>query len=575
MSAAELTTRRGEALLKALAEDPAVRPWDVYPRPRLVREGWINLNGLWDYAVTEFDEPDRYDRQILVPFPVESPLSGIGQHAPEGAWHWYRTRFRLPEIPEDRVLLFHCGGIEQLAMVRFNGSWIGSRFPMMDGEFTEVLPGPRAGENELVVAVLDDLTDLSHPRGKQRRDRGGMWYTPVSGIWQTVWLEWVPGDRITELRVTPAPDRVTVEVRTVGQPREGRICFEGQTYPLRDGRAVLRPERPRLWSPEDPHLYEFSVEYGADRVRSYFALRTVSVGVVDGIPRLLLNGKPYFFNGLLDQGWWPDGLWTPADPACFADDLTAAKRLGFNMVRKHIKVEPELFYYECDRLGIAVFQDMVNNGSYRFLRDTVLPTIGFQRLPNLFRRPHPLRAFTFARHMEVTARRLYSHPSVVCWTIFNEGWGQTRGTAMYEALRALDPTRIIDTTSGWFRVCKTDVESRHVYFRKFRLPRSKRPVVLSEFGGYVWKVPGHSFNPDKTYGYKLFDRQADWQAAVQRLYDQQIRPAAARGLCADGYTQLSDVEDETNGMLSYDRRVLKWRVESGTLTVPPIRDMIG
>ena len=573
MSTAALTTARGEALLAALTRDPNHKPWNVYPRPRMLRENWINLNGYWEYAVSSFDEPERYDRRILVPFPPESSLSGIGKHAPEGSWHWYRTRFQL-EVPEDRLLIFHCGGMDQLGMVRFNGQNVGTRFPMMDGEFTAELPAPRDGENELIIAVLDDLTDLSHPYGKQKLDRGGMWYTPVSGIWQTVWLEWVPRDHILDLRVTPSLTEVRVDIKAAGKPRQGRILFEGREWPIQDGSAVLRPEQPRLWSPEDPHLYAFSVEYGSDRVRSYFALRTVGIGTVDGIPRLLLNGKPCFFNGLLDQGRWPDGLWTPADPACFSDDLSMVKSLGFTMVRKHIKVEPELFYYECDRLGIVVFQDMVNNGKYRFFRDTVLPTVGLQKLPQRFRRRHSLQAFTFAQHMKITVRQLYSHPCVVYWTIFNEGWGQTDGTEMYEKLKALDPTRIVDTTSGWFRVCKTDVESRHVYFRKFRLPRSKQPVVLSEFGGYVWKVSGHSFNPDKTYGYRLFGRQEDWQAAVQRLYAEQIAPAVLKGLCAAVYTQLSDVEDETNGMITYDRKVLKWKVESGKLTLPAIRDTI-
>ena len=271
----------------------------------------------------------------------------------------------------------------------------------------------------------------------------------------------------------------------------------------------------------------------------------------------LLNGKPYFFNGLLDQGYWSDGLWTPADPACFADDLRMAKAAGFNMVRKHIKVEPELFYYECDRLGIAVFQDMINCGPYSFLRDTALPTVGLQRLPQLFRIRSQVRWDRFRLHMEATVRRLSSHPSVVYWTIYNEGWGQQYTTKAYETLRALDPTRIIDTASGWFRVGRTDVDSRHVYFRRFRMPRAKKPVVLSEFGGYVWKLKDHSFNREKTYGYKIFETREAWQAAVKALYDEQIFPAVKQGLCAAVYTQLSDVEDETNGLTSYDRKQLK------------------
>ena len=557
MSTIALTTPRGETLREVLQQDPAYKPWNIYPRPQLVRPDWINLNGFWDYALGDYGPPERYDRRILVPFPPESSLSGIGRPTPEGAVHWYRTRFTLERIPEDQILLFHCGGMDQSAALFLNGAGMGSRFPMMDGGFDAELTGLKIGENELVVSVRDCLDNLSHPYGKQRRNRGGMWYTPVSGIWQTVWLEWVPRDHITGLKLIPALDRVTVEVRTAVGAAAGRILFEGREYPLEEGRAVLRPREPRRWRPEDPFLYPFTVICGADRVESYFALRTVSCGTVNGVPRLLLNGEPYFFNGLLDQGWWPDGLWTPADPACYEDDLAPLKGMGFNMVRKHVKVEPDLFYYTCDRLGIAVFQDMVNNGRYRFFRDTALPTVGFQHLPQLLRRDHPLRRFTFTRHMKTTVRSLFNHPSILYWTIFNEGWGQTHGTELYEILKQLDPTRIVDTTSGWFRVSKTDVESRHVYFRKFRLPKARKPVVLSEFGGYVYKVPGHSFNPDKTYGYRLFSRRAAWQAAVEALYREQIRPNAARGLCAAVYTQLSDVEDETNGLVTYDRRVWK------------------
>ncbi len=572
MSLLSLTTPRGDALLKRLHADPQARPWDVYPRPQLVREDWINLNGSWDYTVSNDPAPENYGGRILVPFPPESSLSGVGAHAPEGSWHCYRLRFSLDRIPAGRRLLFHCGGADQLCVLRFNGVGFGSRFPLLDGEFVEELTGFRPGENEITLSVQDDLRNPTHPSGKQSLRRGGMWYTPVSGIWQTVWLEWVPETWIASVKITPDLTGAAVEVlASKGEgtfPAEGFLRFEGERIPLQAGRAVLRPKEPRLWTPEDPHLYDFSVVCGEDAVRSYFALRTVGCGVVDGIPRLLLNGKPRFFHGLLDQGWWPDGLWTPADPACFEDDLRAIKALGFDTVRKHIKVEPELFYYACDRLGVAVFQDMVNNGRYGFFRDTLLPTLGLQRLPQYLRLPGRLQAFTFAQHMKVTVRRLYNHPAILYWTVFNEGWGQRDGDAMYDRLKALDPTRIVDTTSGWFRVCRTDVDSRHVYFRRFRMPRPKKPVVLSEYGGYVWKVPGHSMNPDRTYGYRLFSKQEEWQAAVEVLLREQIAPAIRKGLCAAIYTQLSDVEDETNGLLTYDRRVNKAKNAFGIDTKP-------
>lgn len=565
----KLLTERGETLLEELDREPERKPWDVYPRPRLVRESWINLNGWWDFGTNEIGDP-VYDRRILVPFPPESILSGVdGFDAKKTPCLFYRKTFSLEEVPAGKRLLLHVGGADQeLAAVRFNGETILAEYnPLLNGPLCIELRDPQAGENLLELEVWD-YGGTDYPWGKQRAKRGGMWYTPVSGIWQTVWLEWVPGTFVTEIRCTPTLEDVTVEVMSSRCPSlRPVILFEGNEWPVEDGRAVLRPEHPRLWTPEDPYLYEFTVVCGEDRVRSYFALRTVGTGVVDGIPRLLLNGKPCFFNGLLDQGYWPDGLWTPADPACFDDDLLLAKRLGFNMVRKHIKLEPELFYYACDRLGVAVFQDMINCGPYNYLRDTVLPTIGFQRFPHLFRTRSRSRRSWFRLHMEAAVRRLYSCPSVVYWTIYNEGWGQQYTTEAYEILKTLDPTRVIDTASGWFRVGKTDVDSRHVYFGPFRMPgrlpgfrnaaATGKPVVLSEFGGYVWKCMDHSFNLEKTYGYKIFESREAWEAGVKALFAEQIVPAVPKGLCAAVYTQLSDVEDETNGLVTYDRRVVK------------------
>ena len=489
----QLLTARGEALLERLGREPDARPWELYPRPRLRREAWINLNGLWDFGAGATPDP-VYDRHVLVPFPAESFLSGVkGFDREKTPYLFYRTRFVLEELPAGRLLL-HIGGADQrVEALRFNGGARPvDRSTLLDGPLTLELREPRLGENTLELTV-SDFGGTALPWGKQRDKRGGMWYTPVSGIWQTVWLEWVPETFITELRVTPTLEDVTVEVDVRGLSADGRvpslqggaadeqcsslktgkatILFEGKEWPVENGRAALRPKTPRLWTPEDPYLYEFTVICGEDRVSSYFALRTLGTGLVDGLPRLLLNGKPCFFNGLLDQGYWPDGLWTPADPACFADDLLLVKRLGFNMVRKHIKLEPELFYYECDRLGVAVFQDLINCGPYNYLRDTVLPTIRIQRVPHLFRLRSRRRATDFYRHMAAAVRTLYSHPSVLYWTVFNEGWGQQFTTAAYKRIKALDPTRIVDTASGWFRVGKSDVDSRHVYFRAFKMPK--------------------------------------------------------------------------------------------------------
>ena len=382
-----------------------------------------------------------------------------------------------------------------------------------------------------------------------------MWYTPVSGIWQTIWLESVPRCFIEKLQIENRGSRVKISIEPALEGRV-RVCDLGE-YVLKDGCVEIAPEYPHLWSPEDPFLYNFTVETDEDRLESYFALRSLEIKAVDGYPRLCLNGKPYFFHGLLDQGYWPDGLFTPAAPECYAEDILTMKRLGFNTLRKHIKVEPEEFYYQCDKLGMIVFQDMVNNGDYSFFRDTALPTIGLQKLDDRKLHKDPSIRSEFLRCMEATVRQLKNHPCICYWTIFNEGWGQFDSDNVYEQFRKLDDTRFIDSTSGWFRRKKTDVDSRHVYFKPVKLTSGEKPLVLSEFGGYSFKPEGHVFNTEKTYGYGKFTDQEEISTAVETLYLEQIVPAMERGLCAAIYTQVSDIEDETNGLLSYDRKVLK------------------
>ena len=368
---------------------------------------------------------------------------------------------------------------------------------------------------------------------------------------QAVEKEWGFSIRVPAARVRITAEGVSRGLVSVTSP-EGIL-----SAPLTDGVATLTVAAPRLWSPEDPYLYEFTVTAGEDTVDSYFALRSLTVEEVAGIPRLCLNGKPYFFHALLDQGYFQDGIFTPSAPDAYEQDIRTAKSLGFNTLRKHIKVEPQRFYYDCDRLGMIVFQDMVNNGRYSFLRDTALPTVGLKRRSDkrLHRRKDTREAFLAG--MESTVNQLRNHPCICCWTIFNEGWGQFDGESAYRALRALDGTRFIDTVSGWFKGATSDVESEHVYFKPVRLTFGNRPTVLSEFGGYACKIPGHAFNPDGTYGYRLFTDPADFEDALVRLYEEEIIPAAEAGLCAAVYTQLTDVEDEVNGLVTYDRAVVK------------------
>ena len=535
------------------------QPWQSYPRPQLRRENWLNLNGSWDFAVSPSASfPGSYQEKIVVPFPPESLLSGIHRQIPEGHFMFYRRTFSLPEGFERGRVLLHIGGADQRAEVWLNGVSIGGHtggYEHFSFDVTDAL----LPKNVLIIRVVDTLSSFTLPYGKQCQKRGGMWYTPVSGIWQTVWLESVPERYIRALRIRTGKD--TAEFTMEGDVPDGVVTIqtpagEIQT-PLVSGRAKAAILDPRLWSPEDPYLYECTIRAGEDRVETYFALRTLRIETVDGAARLCLNGKPYFFHGLLDQGYWSDGLFTPADAVCYEKDILAMKAMGFNTLRKHIKVEPEQFYYDCDRLGMVVFQDFVNNGDYSFLRDTALPTVGVKRRndKNLHKDEETRRQFLL--HMEQTVRQLQNHPSICYWTIFNEGWGQFDSTAVYHRLKELDDTRFIDTASGWFTGGESDVESDHVYFKPFRPRKTKKPLVLSEFGGYAFQPRGHAFNPTKEYGYRHFETQADYEAAVVRLYEEEIVPAIPRGLCAAIYTQVSDVEDETNGLLSCDRRVAK------------------
>ncbi len=551
---ARLFTPSGERL----HNDPEVQPWDAYPRPQLRRDSFLCLNGWWDFAVSDEEAfPQEYSRKIRVPYPPESLLSGVGEVPPKGSWLYYRRTFTLPEgFRKDRVLL-HIGAADQVAGVWVNGTVVGGHVGGYAPVCLDITPCLQE-ENTLLVRVTDDLPNHVLPYGKQRYHRGGMWYTPVSGIWQTVWLESVPEEYVQEVAYTVSGNTVTITAEGVSEGTVTVTTPEGeQTLPLTDGVAVFTAEKPRLWCPEDPYLYAYTVQAGEDTVQSYFAIRTLTTETVKGIPRLCLNGKPVFFHAVLDQGYWSDGLFLPPMPTCYAWDVEKMQALGFNTLRKHIKIEPEQFYYDCDRLGMLVWQDMVNNGHYSFFRDTALPTAGLKRLPDKWLHRNKATRVAFVEGMRQTVRQLRNHPCVVGWTIFNEGWGQFDSQRMYETLKVLDPTRFIDTASGWFAGADSDVVSEHVYFKPYRFKTGKKPVFLSEFGGYSYKPEGHVFNTEKTYGYRFFTEQSAFAEALERLYREEILPAVAKGLCGAVYTQLSDVEDETNGLYSYDRRVCK------------------
>ena len=547
----QLMTKEGAALLETGAQ-----PWNIYPRPRMRRENWLNLNGWWEFCTGDKCQEGEYEPWIRVPFCPESALSGVGRHFGEGAALCYRKTVGLPAGFQRGRVLLHIGAADQVLECTVNGHKAGTHeggYEHITFDITEFI----AEENTIELVCYDDLNDQSFPYGKQVQKRGGMWYTPVSGVWQTVWLESVPEHYIEKLSVENRGYSVTI---TIEPAMDATVAVDGLgDFEMKNGTVTITPENPCLWSPESPYLYDVTVTTAEDRVESYFAIRSLEIKQVGKYPRLCLNGEPYFFHGLLDQGYWPDGLLTPPAPESFEDDILAMKALGFNTLRKHIKVEPDEFYYQCDRLGMVVFQDMVNNGDYGYVRDTVLPTISlaYQKRGDKNLHKDPKVRARFLSGMEATVEQLKSHPCICLWTIFNEGWGQFDADAVYEEFIKLDDTRFIDSTSGWFRRKKTHLDSRHVYFRKVNLEARDKPLYLSEFGGYSCKIEGHSFNPDETYGYGKFTEREKFVDALTALYMEQVVPCVEKGLSAAVYTQVSDVEDETNGLRTYDRMIEK------------------
>ena len=538
-----------------------------YPRPQMRRNSYLNLNGRWEYAITDSDEsPPRWDGTILVPFSPESALSGVGRSLRPGQTLWYRREVIVPQgfIPADGRLLLHFGAVDQEAAVYWNGRLLGRHMGGYNAftlDATDAL-GPR---NSLVVRVHDDTDASFHSRGKQKTRRGGIWYTPQSGIWQTVWMEAVPRHYIESLRIVPLFDQSAVEVMVrCSQPLQCEATVDGRTVPFTSGEPARIPMPDfRAWSPEDPYLYDLSVTLGEDRVESYFGMRKMEVRADrGGVKRLFLNGEPYFQSGLLDQGYWPDGLYTAPSDEALIYDIQTAKAMGFNLLRKHIKVEPMRWYYHCDRLGMLVWQDMPSGGGkYRFSTITLPLVTGIHRRDNHYRafaRASSQGRGEYMDELEEMVGQLFNAPSVVLWVPFNEGWGQFDSTLVMERLRALDPTRPVDPASGWHDQGAGELRSLHVYFKPFRFRRDRRgrALALSEFGGYNLRVDGHCFN-QKDYGYRrLPDAAALWRD-FSRLYEREVLPAVPRGLCASVYTQLSDVEDELNGLMTYDRRVVK------------------
>lgn len=536
--------------------------WQQYPRPQLKRDNWYSLNGIWQLNGSP----------IRVPFPPQSDLSNYTGKI--GSKLTYTKTFQLAKQEACCRTLLHFGAVDQMADVFLNGQFVGSHtggYLPFTFDISSLVRYD--AENILTVQVTDTLSE-SLPYGKQKKDRGGMWYTPVSGIWQSVWLEQVPDVYITDVKITPDLNGIHLEVLFnnatqnipltisitlhTGEQIVQTVSSDSTYISLRglqtaDGSTY----EPLLWTPEQPYLYQMTITAGKDIVQTYFALRTIQIKEWNGIQRVCLNDKPIFLHGVLDQGYFCDGIFLPAEEKEFERDIIRMKELGFNLLRKHIKIEPECFYYYCDVHGMLIMQDMVNSGPYSFLRDTVMPTFINSRL-NDTRRLFSKKQKTFwESHMKETLHTLYNHPSIIAYTLFNEGWGQFDSDRMYELAKQCDNTRLYDSTSGWFHQTKNDFDSRHIYYGDLQPQPDKRPLFLSEFGGCAYAIPKHYYAKYASYGYGGCKNNDEVTAKVREAYDRTVLPVIEKGACGSIYTQLSDVEEEINGFYTYDRKICK------------------
>lgn len=530
-------------------------PYQKYPRPALVRDTkWINLNGKWDCGVT-------------VPFPLQSVLSGFKGEVPD-EYTYYTT---IDYIPcRDKRTILHFGAVDQICDVSVDGHPVGTHkggYLPFSFDITDALDNTEI--HKLQVKITDTMS-LVYPHGKQSKNRGGMWYTPVSGIWQTVWIEEVPLEYIRSIKITPTidsirliidgdADKYTIEVTepTLSGMTDRKDAKVIHKESITGNKTHIEIDEPKNWTPDTPWLYGIRIKSDKDSVTSYFALRTISIKKINGLRRICLNDKEIFLHGVLDQGYYPEGIFLPNNEHGYEYDILKMKELGFNTLRKHIKIEPQCFYYACDRLGMLVMQDMVNNSDYRFMRDTILPTFGIKYKPDVLYHSDEETRFFFEKHMKDTVTYLYNFPCIIYYTIFNEGWGQFCADKMYEELKHIDDTRIVDSTSGWFRQFKSDVESIHAYFHRVYQLRHTRPIIISEFGGFSLVVKGHTFNLGGNYGYGNYSGKRELSKGLLKLYQQDVISYQKKGLCGSVYTQLSDVEDETNGLFTYDRKICK------------------
>ncbi len=537
--------------------------WRKHPRPQFKREEFCILDKGWQLD----------GKEIRVPFPPQAPFSGYDGEILSRLC--YEVSFSYPSAFTKERTLLHFGAVDQVAEVWLNGHFLGVHEGGYLPFFFDVTETIRKnGENVLKVEVTDTLSTI-YPYGKQSKTPGGMWYTPVSGIWQTVWLEAVPEKYITgvktelrggELRVKVTGNTPAEEVTAMLMLPDGdtvTTSFSGEVGVLKTEAMRSEKGHPVMiekWSPESPVLYPMRLVAGEDVIETYVAFREIGQETMDGKRRITLNGEPVFLHGVLDQGYFPEGLYLPYAEEEYEKDILRMKELGFNMLRKHCKVEPEWFYYYCDKHGMLVLQDIVNSGDYSFMRDTALPTVGLNRRGGRKKAKtehEKKRRVFFEAHMKETIEHLYNHPSVIGYTIFNEGWGQFDSDRMYRIAKETDGSRLYDTASGWFTGAESDFDSRHVYFRNKKLVGKDKPLFLSECGGFSYRIEDHSYEGKRSYGYGTCRTTAELTERIITMYRAMVLPAIKEGLCGCVYTQLSDIEEEINGFYTYDRQVCK------------------